>query len=387
MSNLYINFADFDPARVVETVVQQKQSKPKHDPNNPAAAPSPVSYNELPIQYRYDVKDPKTGKVIGQTMGPLYIEGPELLSMQGITTKDMQGGPVTSIMTVFDLTDPAQRSFVAIDPDAPGTMEQLYRVLLKIIFQQKGSISSFARLSSDGLEGVFPPPIHWYRDPKTGQVIEGKNPSKWWKLFSYGKPGTPERRETCFRYPIIDQKTKEYLRESWDKLRGSQIRFVPLFHFPTVYIGGGKASLQAKMVSAVIKSIVPGSHVSQQDPTLQDLSQDEGLIKKLQEQRELLELAFAGSKDPSASVAPSGVPPQGKEEKHPAPESGAPRGGEGAISHPATPAPAFSSPQHVGEIPSLPVVSSLPPLPPSLPALPPLSATSGAPMNLQSFMS
>jgi len=286
-----VSYRDFDPANLVKTPPQQKQSQPKVDPNNPNAPPQPITYFEIPLSYRYTIKDKDGGEK--SVIADLYIEGPELFTPGGINSKEMNGKAVHSIFTQFDLQDPEIQAFVGTEVERPGTMERLYRVVIDRLDEAKGAVGLGRMQHKMMIEGVTTYPIHWPRDATTSQVIAGKNPSKYFSLFSYGQ-GYSQRR-TLFCAPVADADGK-VTNLDWEMLRGVEMKYRPLFHFKKIYIGGGKASIQFDITSAVVTHIVKANTESNQTDTIETLKRDDNLTKSLREQIAALNLAMDKSR-------------------------------------------------------------------------------------------
>ena len=286
-----VSYRDFDPANLVKTPPQQKQSQPKVDPNNPNAPPQPITYFEIPLSYRYTIKDKDGGEK--SVIADLYIEGPELFTPGGINSKDMNGKAVHSIFTQFDLQDPEILAFVGTEVERPGTMERLYRVVIDRLDEAKGAVGLGRMQHKMMIEGVTTYPIHWPRDATTSQVIVGKNPSKYFSLFSYGQ-GYSQKR-TLFCAPITDTEGRATILD-WEMLRGVEMKYRPLFHFKKIYIGGGKASIQFDITSAVVTHIVKANTESNQTDTIETLKRDDNLTKSLRDQIAALNLALDKSR-------------------------------------------------------------------------------------------
>ena len=79
-------------------------------------------------------------------------------------------------------------------------------------------------------------------------------------------------------------------------LRGVEMKYRPLFHFKKIYIGGGKASIQFDITSAVVTHIVKANTESNQTDTIETLKRDDNLTKSLREQIAALNLALDKSR-------------------------------------------------------------------------------------------
>ena len=300
-----IDYKAFDAARLQRTPPQQKQSQPKIDPNNPHAPPAPITYYEIPLSYKYNILD-KDGHNV-EVIGDLYVEGPELFSPGGINTKEMSGKPVHSIFTQFDLQNPEIQKFLSMDQNDPGMMHRLYLAVLARLEEHKGAVGLGRMQNAQMLEAVTTYPIHWPRDPTTSQIIVGKNPSKYFSLFSYGS-GYGLRR-SLFCTPLEDEHGKPQVL-SWDLLRGVEMRYKPLFHFKKVYIGGGKASIQFDIASAVVTHVVKANTESNQTDTIAALKSNDSLTSSLREQIAALTKALEQSKVEEKDKKPQLMPAQ-----------------------------------------------------------------------------
>ena len=304
METLKVNHLNFDPKRLIKTQLETKQSKPRPNPERPQDPPQSVTYNELALMYEYDTVD--AGGNPCRVIAPLQVEGPVLTSPVGIGIKPGQnGGENASIFTQFDMTNTEVAAFVALGDekgDGAGFWERLYRACLHRIFEIRGEVKSLGRITKiEGLEGVFGYPIFWKRD-SLGQIMPGTNPSKYFNLINYGKPGSFQRKETLFNIPVRDEKdpgTPE--NPNWKKLdwklltSGVEMKFQPLITFKKIYIGGGKASLQFEIKSAMVTHVVRANTVSGQKDTLEKASRDENTVRSIMQQVEALTRAFSDS--------------------------------------------------------------------------------------------
>lgn len=289
MESLKIKFNEFDPERMVKTSVDSKQSKPKIDPSNPNKAPESVQYQSMQLMYRYPVKRPNGEEF--SIVAPLCIEAPVLSTPNGISRKIQPSGQESaSIFTVFDLSKPEVREFVADGSEGQenGCIEKIYRWCLNRLFEVKPQVPSFTKFSKiEHFESIFPYPIFWPRDQQTGQIMRGKNPTKYFNLMSYGKVGSPGRKETLFSVPIRDETNpvlKQYKTIPWSALENVEMAFQPLINFRQIYIGGGKASLQFEISSSVIYSVVRANTESAQRSTLDTLAAKSEVTATIQAQ-------------------------------------------------------------------------------------------------------
>ena len=303
-STPFVNHLNFDVNRLIKTALESKTSKPKPDPNNPNGQPISLQYNTSSIMYEYDVldKDGKTCKVVA----PLCVEGPELSSPSGVLTKTQANGfDSASIFTNFDLTDPEVAQFVSFGtpPGSDGQggkdsgfWESFYRACMNRVWDIKGQIPFLARIPTKaGLEGLFGYPIFFMRDPNTSQIVSGKNPSKYFNLVSYGKPGSFTRKETLFTVPIEIKKIGDrvqYQKLDWKFLKGVEMRFKPLITFKQLYMGAGKVSLQFEITSAIVTHIIQANTQSAQSDSLAKYASNSTIASNILAQVEALTRSF-----------------------------------------------------------------------------------------------
>lgn len=304
-SQPFINHANFNPDRLVKTQFETKTSKPKQDPQSGAMVT--MQYHVCPIMYEYDLTDSE-GKTC-RSVAPLCIEAPELFSPSGILTKaSMNGYDSSSIFTTFNLTDPEVASFVDFghpgDPQAgipkkePGFWEKFYRASIQRLWEVRAGIQSLSRITSIGaMEGVFGYPIFFTRDGNSA-VIAGKNPSKYFNLLSYGKPGSFTRKETLFTVPIEEKKIGDktiYKSLDWKLLKNVEMKFKPLITFDNLFVVGGKVSAKFTITSAAVISIVKSNTQSSQNETLDNYASKTDIASNILAQVEALTRSFENS--------------------------------------------------------------------------------------------
>lgn len=120
-------------------------------------------------------------------------------------------------------------------------------------------------------------------DKKTGDRIEGRNPSLFVKLDqSYNRT----------TFTAINEQVLP-----WDTLKGVNMLLVPMLHVSHLYIGGGKAAVQIKLASATVISVEEASNAAMQKDTIAKYSSDAEAIAKLEAQLAALK-AKAGSGPP-----------------------------------------------------------------------------------------
>jgi hypothetical protein len=254
----------------VEQDYSYAKTNPDHiegsKPTSKSFADGKINYNEIFLGYNYGTPE-------HPIRDSFYMEGPVLSSL-GIVTKEEEkngsNGTYTkvshSMMFTFDLKD-----------QECVTCVQKWKEVHKSTSHVLGKYGVEIGFSPDEYDPnrpgkVFKEPIYFKREG--GKIIEGRNPSMWVKLNHY------RNNKTLFTdlegNPI-----------DWSLLRDVDVKLVPLWHIEKIYIGGGKASLQIKLASAVVIDIVPINSVSRQmgSSTVQRLKQKYGnLASKVESQ-------------------------------------------------------------------------------------------------------
>lgn len=300
MQAYQINHKDFNSATLVNTPVVSKKSKPTVDKNQPNAEPKQIAYQDKQILNRYEHKSPDG--VTHQVTGQLNVELPVLLARKGLETKPGKYNKIDAfIFTTFDLTDEETRSCVSMDSNNPGFIQKLYNSQIEALFKVKGAIPAMSRLSSkEVLEGVLGYPIHWKRAQDTGDIVPGRNPTKFFNLINFGSPGEPGFRRTPFKVPFKDEKGN-YQTIPWEKLKGVSFKFKPTVQYSKVYIGS-KASIQCRIISAIIyPPIVPVGDNNIQDKTLESMEEDKKLLDELKSQ---IDAIMDNSAKPASGESP-----------------------------------------------------------------------------------
>jgi hypothetical protein len=78
-----------------------------------------------------------------------------------------------------------------------------------------------------------------------------------------GKPVLDDNGEQEISYEPID----------WELLKGVEMKFIPLVHIKKIYVGGGKASLQMEVVSAIV------TYLSGRGTTIKNTATIKNLVK------------------------------------------------------------------------------------------------------------
>ena len=257
----FVKFDQFDINRMVDTTPESNTSKP--DPKAPNVPGVP--YNILPLMYMYPAFD-ANGKPLMEADGltqksvrdTLVIEMPELTSPRGIEIKPNQQGVMgASLFTLFNMTDPKVNAMCSLQ----GLWFAIHRWCIERLWAVKASIPSVSRMAKDELRFKCGFPLYLKTDPETKQIIDGTNPSKFFKLiYNASAPGKGNR--SLFKAPIVTGKVggvPQYQTIEWDLLTNVEMKFKAMVSFQNVFIGGGKVSIQNKLISGIVSNVVPAN--------------------------------------------------------------------------------------------------------------------------------
>ncbi len=279
-----ISYTAFSGERVAYTQ-PEKQGIPKKEGQ---------FYHQIPLFYNYGSK--------GQITDGFKIEGPEMTSNLGIQSRadETDSSKITwSVMSYYSQQDPKQVAFMEI-------MRAIYKECAEVLFAcrfQVGMKGFNLSLPEDtGLKN----PVHVPTDKLTGDVLTGRNPSTFFKLIKSGF-GAMEMK-TLFTDPVGNS-------IDWDMLKGVEMKYIPVLHIQTIYIGV-KASIQIKMVSAIVTDVKARNTETTQLSTIRRLNAENPELKnRVAEQ--LAKLALRGN----TKVSSINTAPDVKEEEEEAPPS------------------------------------------------------------------
>lgn len=243
----YSTYIDYTNTRLSCTPSEQKTipgTGPQAQPPTP-----PAYYYQVPLMYNFGTPE-------NRILTDFIFEGCEMISNFGIQSKAGQSGRIEhSVMCRFDMNNAEHIRFI----DCLG---QIHAGCAYILSQMKGAVKLYnfnAQMAeATGLKN----PIYRARDEMTGEVIQGRAPSMFLKLFNRGK--APMAEQTLFT--ALDGKPIP-----WTLMQGVEMKFVPLLHIKRIYVGGGKASIQMEVVSAVVTSIHARNTTTRQLGTIQRL--------------------------------------------------------------------------------------------------------------------
>ena len=243
----YVTYSDYTNNRLTCTQREEKMVPG----TGPGTEKPPAVYYQVPLLYNY-------GHGENKSLNDFMLEGCELESSFGIQSKPGQSGRMEhTLMTKINMNDAEQARFV----DSIG---QIHAGCCYILGQMKGAVKMFD-FNPQAPGGLFKNPIYRPRDEITGDYIPGRAPSIFFKLFSRGK--APYAEQTLFTG--LDEKPIP-----WTLLQNVEMKFIPLIHIKRVYVGGGKASLQMEVVSAIVTSIRARGTATRQSTTIQRLRTD-----------------------------------------------------------------------------------------------------------------
>lgn len=247
-SQTHVVYTEYTNTRLTCTPFEQKTIPGTGPQANP---PSPAQfYYQIPLMYNFGSDDNKI-------LNDFLIEACELETSVGIQSKPGQSGRVEhSIMCKFDMNNPHHSRFVE-------TIGHIHSGAAYILSQMKGGVKLYnfdPKMSeATGLKN----PVYRARDQVTGEIVQGRSPSMFLKLFSRGQGVLAE--QTLFTG--LDGKPVP-----WTLLQGVEMKFIPLIHVKRIYVGGGKASVQMEVVSAVITSVRPRNTTTRQLQTIHNLN-------------------------------------------------------------------------------------------------------------------
>jgi hypothetical protein len=226
-----------------------------------------VSYNEVPLTYNYGTPE-------NPIIDACFFECPIVTSFGGIQKKveskpgKTQDDPPYvktsySMMFTFDIQDPECVACLE-------KLDQLHQGTAHALAAYKGDLKMFSFVPESPGE-AFKHPVYYKMDLATCERIKGSKPSMWVKLNSWK---TNKTLFTDVNGNPVD----------WTLLEDVELKLLPLLHVEKIYVGGGKASLQIKLASAVITSIVPINSVTRQTRTLDRLKARPGLADSVAQQ-------------------------------------------------------------------------------------------------------
>lgn len=215
-----------------------------------AKPPTPEqNYYQIPLMYNFGTEN----KILSDFM----LEGCEMATSSGIQSKPNVSNRVEySLMCKLDTNNVENNRFIE-------TLNQVHLGCAGLLASVKGQVKmphfDAKMAEATGLRSL----VFRARDEASGDIIEGRAPSMFLKLFSRGK--APLVEQTLFTG--LDGKPIP-----WILLQGVEMKFIPLLHIKRIYVGS-KASIQMEVVSAIVTFIRSRNTATKQTDTLHRLQQ------------------------------------------------------------------------------------------------------------------
>jgi hypothetical protein len=244
--NAIVDYTEFDATKLIGDPVEEKQIQGKTE-----------KYKQLSLKYNYGTPE----KPI---ITDCYYQFPPCKTSGVLTKNDKEQpnkAPSYSMQVRFSSVDDQHKLNIA-------QITNLYNTSVQLLFQQKG-VAGLPKFTVDSAYMIYRNPIYFPTDKMTGEIIQGRDPNMYLKLISY-KGG-----RTLFSYPDkndVDPKTgKPKIKNlSWEELDQVDMTFIPLVKFEKIYIGS-KCSMQCKIVSAIVVSVVKMGSQTRQLSTVEKL--------------------------------------------------------------------------------------------------------------------
>ena len=232
------------------------------NPEEKTVPNQPAKYNQLVLNYNYGTEEEPR-------IDNLYIQLPAVKSTGIQEQPGVEGRVAYSMYVPLPLGDPSIKGFVT-------KFQDCYKRIADLLETVKGFVKMPKFKASDPEGTNFKNPIYWPLDSSSGEVIKGKNPSMYLKLIKRGSGMYEEKTLfTDLRGNPID----------WKLLYNVDMLMVPLVQLEKLYISGGKASLQVKLVSVVVKEVHARGTVTRQQSTIDEiLSSEPDAAMKLEQQ-------------------------------------------------------------------------------------------------------
>lgn len=243
----YATYNDFLVTKLGGNVFEQKVIPGTGPTANP---PSPAQpYWQIPLIYNYGSDDDKR-------LSEFLFEGCELETRYGLQSKAGASGRVDySIMCSFDNGNQEHQKCLE-------AFKQIHEGCATILALQKGGVKMHHFNAKSAEATGLKSPVYYTRDDTTGEIIPGRPPRMYFKMFKRGKDHLEEK--TLF----TDIKGNQI---PWELLDGVEMKFIPLLHIKRIFIVGGKASIQMEMQSAIVTSIRARNTTTRQANTLTNL--------------------------------------------------------------------------------------------------------------------
>lgn len=271
----FVNYTDFDPAKLTALTPDQKSSDL---PNG-----QKIQYYQMPLVYNYgDDENPVTDE--------LYLQLPKITCPTGIkdwipkdAKEDEDGKKNTTMWVRFPLGDPNCKLFIE-------KWNALFDRVVELLFENRQACKINLKPNEINLlKRDLTNPLKTKIDQGTLEPVKGASPTMSFKLSKGG------RYRTCF----FNKYGKKY---EWKDLYNAEITGVPLLHISGVFKGAKVTSLQFKLFSEILtKKPTPLDELNRQLSTMQQLQ-----LEDPDEEEDEMEEKSA------AKVVPKKIPPATK---------------------------------------------------------------------------
>lgn len=248
LPNPFATYLDYSGARLSTSPFEKKefQSAPP-TPENPKGTMQP--YYVIPFYYN-------VGSFSERIVDEFNMEFCELSCPFGLTMKTKEKGPPEySMMFKIDLNNPEQARFVK-------TLDILHHDAAVELQKQRGGVAMPQFVAQMATACGFKHPLYYATDQLTGEVIPGRAPNLYVKLFRRGQP--PYEDMTIIESLDSDEPV------DWDLLKGVALKCIPVVQIKRIYIGQ-KASIQMEMKRCIITDVDKRNSVAQQLSTINRL--------------------------------------------------------------------------------------------------------------------
>lgn len=165
----------------------------------------------------------------------------------------------------------------------PGSFSIMMNKIAEVLFENRAAIGYASVKNVDGILAKMKSPVYWHRNKETGQLNFAKKPSTYWKNTYFGsepaRDGKQASKERYARYTIPGSGDLLEL----DVMMKSSFTVKPIITLTNVYIGADKITPQFYVTSGVVYDINEIERINEQQSTIDELSKDEELVKRLQE--------------------------------------------------------------------------------------------------------